>query len=251
MNCSTLRRNLLAADLPAQPSPPEEGHLAACPACSVWHSRLVRLERRLPALLVPACPVPPDLLAQILTPSIRFPGGVRPAGHPRNLQGGRQKLALAFSLAASLAIFAVGWWAWPRLEPHRPVAALADTYQKQRDAKIARASTPAERAGALADLADDWLAEARQKPHDSARLAVLAGHFEFLVREDLIKYVRQVSPGERRILALNLARRLGGVESEASRLAVEWQSRHANSVASLHRIAASAREADRRLRLFI
>jgi hypothetical protein len=251
MNCSTLRRNLLAADHPSEPSPPEKGHLAACPVCSKWHGRLVRLERHLPALLVPACPVPLDLLAQIRTPSIRFPGRVRPAGHPRNLQGGRQKLALAFSLAASLAIFAVGWWAWPRVQPDRPIAAVSDTYQKQRDAKIDRASTPAERAGALADLADDWLAEARQKPHDSARLAVLAGHFERLVREDLMHYVLQVSPGERRILAKDLARRLGGLESEASRLAVEWQSHHANSVASLHRIAASAREADRRLRLFI
>lgn len=250
MNCSTLRRNLLAADHPSQPAPPEEGHLATCPACSTWHGRLVRLELRLSALPVPACPVPMDLLAQIRTPSVRFPGGIRPAGHPRDLQGGRQKLALAFSLAASLAIFAVGWWAWPRLQPDRPIAAVADTYQKQRDAKIARASTPAERAGALADLADDWLAEARLMPHDPARLAVLAGHFDRLVHEDLMHYVRQVSPGERRTLATNLVRRLGGVESEASRLAVEWRYRHTNSVASLQRIAASAREADRRLRLF-
>ena len=251
MNCSTLRRNLLAAECPSQPSPSDEGHLAACPACSAWHGRLVRLERRLPAIPVPVCPVPQDLLSQLRSPSIRFPGAVRPFGHPRNPQGGRQKLALAFSLAASLSVFAVGWWAWPQLGADRPVAAVAESYQEKLDNKLANAFTPAARAGALADLAEDWLAEARQKPHDAARLAVLAGHFDRMVHGDLMNHVRQVSPGERHLLASKLALRLGGLESEASRLAVEWQYRHADSVVSLRRIAASAREADRRLRLLI
>ena len=251
MNCSTLRRNRLAADHPSTLPPLEARHLAECPVCSAWHGRLVRLEQRLPAVPVPACPVPPDLLAQIRTPSVRLAWASRPTGHRRNLQGGRQKLALAFSLAASLAIFAAGWWAWPHFPADRPVVAVADSYEKQRDIKIAGAPTPAARAGALADLADAWLAEASRKPDDPARLAVLAGHFERLVHEDLMHHVRQVSPGERRLLASGLLRRLGRVESEASRLAVEWQSRHAKSVASLHRIAASAREADRRLREFI
>ena len=248
MNCSTLRRNRLAADHPSTLPPLEARHLAECPACSSWHGRLVRLEQHLPSVPVPACPVPPDLLAQIRTPSLRLAGRVH---HPRNLQGGRQKLALAFSLAASLAIFAVGWWAWPQFPPARPVAAVADGYQKQLNAKIAGLTTPAARAGALADLADDWLAEARRKPDDSARLAVLAVYFERLVREDLMHHVHQVSPGERRLLAEGLIARLGHVESEASRLAVEWQGRHTNSVAALQRIAASARDAERRLRGFI
>jgi hypothetical protein len=248
MNCSTLRRNRLAADHPPTLPPEEATHLAGCPACSAWHGRLVRLERRLPSLPVPACPVPPDLLAQIRTSPLR---PARHHAHPRNVQGGRQKLALAFSLAASLAVFAVGWWAWPQFPPGRPVVAAADGYPKQRDARIAGAPTPSARAGALVDLADDWLAEARRKADDPAGLAVLAGHFERLVTEDLMEHVRQVSPGERRLLASRLADRLGKVESEASRLAVEWRSGHATSVASLRRIAASAREADRRLRVFI
>lgn len=244
MNCSTLRRNRLAADSPATLPPLEARHLVACPACSAWHGWLVRLEQRLPALPVPSCPVPADLIAQIHTSRPRL------VGHPRNLQGGRQKLALAFSLAASLAVFAVGWWAWSQFPPERPVA-VADSYQKQLHDRIVNAKTPAARAGALADLADEWLAEARQKPDDPARLAVLAGHFDRMVHEDLIRQVRQVAPGERGRLASDLARRLGQVESEASRLAVEWKGSHANSVASLQRIAASAGEAGRRLRRFV
>jgi hypothetical protein len=194
--------------------------------------------------------VPADLLAHIRTPALRLAGRHRPASRPRNLQGGRQKLALAFSLAASLAIFAVGWWAWPQLPPARPVV-LAEGYTRERDARIAKAATPAARAGALADLADEWFAEARQKPDDPARLAVLAGRFDRLVHEDLMRQVRLVAPGEQQRLAADLRRRLGHVESEAARLSVEWQSRHVKAVASLQRIAASAREADKRLRLFV
>jgi hypothetical protein len=251
MNCSTLRRNRLAADLPSTLPPAEARHLAACPACNAWHARLVRLEQRLPALPVPACPVPADLLAQIRTPALRLAGRHRPSSRPRNLQGGRQKLALAFSLAASLAIFAVGWWAWPQLPPDRPVVASNDAYQKKVYAQIVGVKSPAERAGRLADLADKWFAEARQKPDDPARLAVLAGDFDRLVHEDLILHVRQVAPGDQQRLAADLRRRLGHVESEAARLSVEWQSRHVKAVASLQRIAASAREADKRLRLFV
>ena len=250
MNCSTFRRNLLAIADPSTPATPEGSHLAACPGCSAWHRRLMRLEQHLPVLPVPACPVPSSLLAQIRSPGTRLASHPLPSAHPRNLQGGRQKLALAFSLAASLAIFAVGWWAWPHVQPDRPRPAVA-SYQSRLDSKLAGASKPSARAGALADLADDFLAEARQKPNDPARVAVLAGYFDRLVHEDLMLHLRQVSPGERPILASTLARRLGNVESEASRLASEWQSLHPKSVASLHRIAASAREADRRLRLFL
>ena len=247
MNCSTLRHNRLAADHPS-PLPLEASHLAECPACSAWHGRLVLLEQRLPSIPVPACPVPPDLLAQIRTPAVRLAGR---AHHPRNVQGGRQKLALAFSLAASLAVFAVGWWAWPHFPPARPVAVVADGYRKTVNDKIAGLTTPAARAGALAELADKWFAEASRKSDDPAGLAALAVDFERLVREDLMDHVGQVSPGERRDLASKLRLRLGHVESEASSLAVEWQSRNAKSVASLRRIAASAREADRRLQKFI
>ena len=249
MNCSTFRRSLLATDQPSAPAPSEGSHLVACPSCSAWHRRLVRLEARLATLPVPACPVPPSLLAQIRTPALRIAVGTRPSGHRRDLQGGRQKLALAFSLAASLAVFALGWWAWPHLETTRPVASAADTYEALKRQKLEHATTPVERSEALVGLADDFLAEARRKPNDPARLAILAGYFDRLVHEDLMPQLRQVSPGERRLLASSLSRRLVSVESEASRLAVDWQSRHSQSAVSLHRIAASAREADRRLRL--
>ena len=248
MNCSTFRRNLLATDYPSAPTPPEGSHFVACPACSAWHRRLVRLEQRLPNVPVPACPVPASLLAQIRTPALRLAGGTRLAGHRRNLQGGRQKLALAFSLAASLAVFALGWWAWPHLETTRPVASAADSLEVRIFSKIQHASTPVERAEALAGLAEEFLAEAIQKPNDPAMLAVLARDFERLVHEELMQHLRQVSPGERRNLALELSRRLGSIESKASRFAVVWQSRHSQSAAALLRIAASAREADRRLR---
>ena len=98
-------------------------------------------------------------------------------------------------------------------------------------------------------LADDFLAEASQKPNDHAGIDVLAKYFDRLVREDLRRYLDKVSPGERKILASTLAQRLGKVESEASRLAVAWQASHPKSADALQRIATSARAADRRLRL--
>ncbi len=249
MNCSTFRRNLLAADHPSAPAPSDGSHLVACPVCSAWHRRLVRLEQQLPTLPIPACPVPPSLLAQIHLPALRIAAGSRPSGHRRNLQGGRRKLALAFSLAASLAIFALGLWAWPHLQTTRPVASVPDSYETGVSQKIEHASTPTQRAEALVGLADDYLAEAGQKPNDHARIDVLAKRFDRLVHEDLMRHLREVSPGERKILASALARRLGKVESEASRLAIAWQSSHPKSADALRRIATSARAADNRLRL--
>jgi hypothetical protein len=248
MNCSTLRRNLLSRECPEALGTAEARHLADCPGCRVWHRRLVRLEQLLPLVAVPPCPVPSSLLELRPGSAGRVLVPAPPSGRSRKLEGSRQKLALAFSLAASLAVFTLGWWAWPALPPQaRPVA--ADPYVTQRDQRVTRLATPSLRAAALADLADDFLAEVRLKGNDPARVGVLAGHFDRLVREDLFVQVQLVAPADRRAVASSLSRRLGQVESEASRLAVEWEKRHTRCVASLRRIAASAREADRKLRL--
>jgi hypothetical protein len=249
MNCTTVRQHLLASERPDQPGPAVARHLGTCSACRGWQRRLVQLERDIPRLPVPASRPPAGLLEQVL----HGPGPSQLIEPPFRLRidpdatraGGRQKLALAFALAASLVVFALGWWAWPRHEQPRISPVVAD-YRHQRDTHLAKARTPAERVSGMADLADQFMEKARASRDRPGQLADLAVHFE-LLGQDLRETALQVPPTRRAAVLRPIAKRLGEIESTASRLAAAWDREHRDSARSLRRIAAAARKADRRL----
>src|SRR5262245_11527045 len=118
MNCDITRRRLLAAERPDAPDAAVRQHLAGCPSCRGLQRRVVEVEQSLPLLPVPPPSGPAATLQLVLRapfePSlpvpIQAPRPPSPWG-PRTV--GRQKVAVAFALAAALAVFAVGWWAWP------------------------------------------------------------------------------------------------------------------------------------------
>jgi hypothetical protein len=250
MSCAATRERLLGSEQPDRPAAEERRHLAGCPSCRAWHRRLVGLEQHIPLLPVPPSRPPAALFARILRPA----GAPLLTPHPALLssfrprrEGARQKLALALALAASLALFAVGWWAWPHHAAPAARPALA-RYAERRDRALATARTPQHRVERLTDLADELLAEVRTHPDRPDRAAELASHFRQLVGHDLPWHAGQLPPADRRAALLSVADRLGKIESEASRLAADWRGQHAAVGASLRQIADAAREADSGLR---
>ncbi len=245
MNCSQVRQHLLSSDRPDQPAAAVAAHLAGCPACRAYRHRLVRLEQDLPRLAVPPSRPPVQLLEQIL----RAPAGKQIVIPPASLHanpdatraGGRQKLALAFALAAALAVFAVGWWAWPRLDFPAQRPTRTDPYLAALDNKLKDARTPQERVVRLADLADDFMKEARDSRDDVRHLNELAGRFDRL-GGDLHRCALQVPRAERRKVLGEVSERLRTIDSEASRLEA-WAEREQrpHSAQVYRRIARSVR----------
>lgn len=258
-SCAAVRQYLLGSEHPDQPGPADARHLAGCPACQAWLRRLVRLERQLPQVRVPSCPPPSALLARILTePTGDTPPLVRPPlpqfDQRRVREGGRQKLALALALAATLTLFTLAWWA-ERPGPTRSHAARGTATVRPYDREIAGrlrpARTPAQRVEALAHWAEEILVGVRTRGHDAGQVAELAERFDRLVRGDLLHFAHEVPAAQREAVLSPVARRLREAESAASHLAAEWARRHPGSVEPVRRIAAAAHEADRRLRVLV
>lgn len=259
MTCAIVRQRLLASERPDRPAEEDSYHLAACPACHSWLQHLTRIERQLPQLKVPSSMPPQALFRRILTEPV---GGsapplvVRPAmpyrDQRRIREGGRQKLALASSLAATLALFTFAWWAWPP-PPSSPVVprAVARVYPKDLDKRLKPARTPAERIDVFAAWARDQLDKVRERGDDPEAIAQLAGEFDRIVLTDLMLEALKLSPGERDRVLTPVADLFARTESDASRLAASWTTRHTDSATHVRRIAVSAKEADTRLRRLV
>jgi hypothetical protein len=248
MTCTIIRHRLLASERPDQPCAESARHLANCPSCQAWLRRLVRLERQIPQLHVPTCPPPVALMDRILqsapVPLVRRPAP--PSSDTRRIrEGGRQKLALAFSLAATLALFTFAWWAWPPRPPTS--AAHTDPYVARVNERLQRAQTPRDRVVVLTDLAEEFVAEARKHVADPQRLARLAHDFDRLVQDDLLAHARTIPIAERAAILGPISDRLRQADSEASRLATAWEANHPRAADHARRIASSASDANRRL----
>jgi hypothetical protein len=253
MNCEQIQHCLLNCERPEQPPVEVRRHLARCADCRASQRRLVELEQRLPQL-----PVPPSAGREAFLARVRAGDLPAPAGSsvlslwlrrdkPRKERGLR-KLALAFSLAAALAVFALGWWAWPHNAggPASPMSPLA-TRQKERDRLLAQARSPRERVEKLAALADSLQKEARLlvRPADGEQLRVVARFYREVVRENLLDHARQLTADERPAVLKKVADGLIGVESQVLGLldGVPEDSR-----APLQDIALASRESHDQLR---
>jgi hypothetical protein len=134
----------------------------------------------------------------------------------------------------------------PRPAPPVRLSALAQL--KNQEPRLARTSTAREEAVVLTDLAEAALAEAAKRLDDPARVRALADRFDLIVNDALLPRAREVPADQREAVLSKLAERFSRTESDASRLAAPAAGRHASTVASLTRIAATARTADVRLR---
>jgi hypothetical protein len=259
MNCDLTRRRLLAAEHPARPSPDVKRHLAACPACRAWQQGLAALEAQVALLPVPHSDGKRRLLKEILAPAgagaaraLAPLGVVLPTPRTTPLkERGLQKLSLAVAVAAAVVLFAVGLALWPNGGlPELPPAPLSPVDQAltRRDALYAKAQNPRQlveaAAAFLATLhreADDLAAAAA----DADKLAVVAEAYGRVVRDDLKRFARDLSPGEKAEVLATVAEQLGREESHFRQLASKavWVSK-----GPLTQIADAAREGERDLR---
>jgi hypothetical protein len=253
MSCNIVRQRLLASERPDKPAAEEARHLANCAGCRSWLRRLAHLEQLLSLIPVPASSPPPALIEMLqaapLGPLVA-PTRLQPSAGPRR-EGGRQKLALSLSLAATLALFALGWWALPHTPVTPPAKEERSSLVKGKrfrdvlEKRLKEAQTPPDRVMVVADLAGVLLAEAQAHPRNAAGVARLARDFRELMDNDLKREADKVSFGDRAVFK-TVAGQLGKLGKEAAHLA--GTRRYAATASSLREMAAAASEAELRLR---
>ncbi len=226
MICRTIQQLLLSSDRPDQPADDLRAHLAGCAICRAAQRRLVEAEQRIPLLPVPPSSRRDQFLQQVrqgtllpqptVTPSELWLGSHRPPPKERGLQ----KLAVSLALAASLAVFALGWWAWPHRATDKPPADPIVVRKIHLRQRLDQVRTPREGVEVLTDLARDLHREARELAHRSSprELHVVARFYREVVREKLVEKAHLLPDAERPMLK-GVVEHLRHVESELGGLA--------------------------------
>jgi hypothetical protein len=257
VNCTVIQRRLLSAEQPEHPPGDIKSHLAQCPSCRAWQRRLVQMERQITQLPIPPSTAKEQFLQRIVGPrpadaqhpTIADPAMVwRSTLIPGPKERGLRKLSLAFALAASLLVFALAWWSWPRntVVPPDPVK-IEQAKLDQRLSSILSGETPKERVLLLTKLAEEVHGEARALVEQSERLEQRARFYSRVVGEHLFVQAQQLPPEERPAVLKEVAQRLTIMESEASRLAAQLK-QSPRSAAAFQQIALASQKGERNIR---
>jgi hypothetical protein len=253
MNCEKCQRRLLACERPEEPAGELLGHLASCSACRDYQQQILQLERALGGVRVPSSAAAKErTLKLILTePLVRHP--LLPDQHHGGQlkDRGLRKMAVAFALAASLLIFALGSWVLKNDQPAvvtGPKPSAADRLDPRLTAIMDKTSTPRQRVKALAELTETLQDEGQvlAEADDMPELKRLVRFHQDVVDHWLVKQARALSPDERQeVLEPIMSRLLRSVQALRE---------NANGLGSpeakqqLEIMADVTREGDRRLR---
>jgi cyclophilin family peptidyl-prolyl cis-trans isomerase len=230
MNCELAQRQLLASDSPGEPSAETRRHLAECPSCRIWQQQLAEMEQQLPLLLTPPSQRKDEVVRQFLdavepatTNGTMLPyAPILPFTTPPPRERGLRKASLAIAMAAGLALFALGWWAWqhPPEPPTKPDPLAA--YRAERDHLLGRAPTPQAKVEVLAKLADQHHQEALTlaQQDDAEKLSNTAQFYIELVRENLPDYAKDLPPAQRAEVLSAVAQQLQDTESSIQKVLV-------------------------------
>jgi hypothetical protein len=259
VNCTVIQRRLLAAEQPAQPPAEVKSHLAQCPSCRTWQRRLIHMERQLHELPVPPSTAKDELLERILgTPSgassrtkiADTPVLWRSSLAPGPKERGLRKVSVAFALAASLLVFALAWWSWPRDAVHivNRQHAADRARLEARLTHVLEGETPKERILLLANLAEEVHGEARHMTDNSERVQQWARFYARVVGEHLVDQARQLPEKDRPEILQDIAQRLVDTESTASRFAAQLKATSPSCAASFDEIALVSRKGEQDLR---
>jgi hypothetical protein len=261
VNCTVIQRRLLSLEQPEQPPAEIKSHLAQCPSCRTWQRRLVQMERQVPLL-----PIPPSTMKeQFVQRFLGTPSGEsarRTIADPTTLshynlapgpkERALRKVSLAFALAASLLVFALGWWSWPH-HPPSP-SGLAQHEQARLEERLTsslRGDTPEERVLRLAQLVEELHGEAPSLVDNSEKLELWSQFYVRIVGEHLIEQARQLPAEDRPAIVEKVAQSLSNTESTASRFAAKLKNATPRSAASFDRIALASRKGERDLRALL
>jgi hypothetical protein len=249
MNCTTVQQRLLACERLGDPPTELRDHLSACPDCRAWQRKALALEDGIHALSVRPSTGPAAFVRELLTDHAIGPDGLpwwvqphrRRVRRPRERL--RQRVALAFALAAGLAIFALGWSAWRHGAPRPgqgispdPAAVRLDLIHQKLDGT----RTPNERVQRLADFAEELHRQAKETSADPGRVAELAQFYTEVIQDHLLPNAAAVPAAERAAVLGTIAERLRRTESDASRLKVLLGPTDVASAAGFGQIAAAA-----------
>jgi hypothetical protein len=256
MNCTTVQQRLLACERVGDPPAELQDHISSCPECLAWQRKALRIEERVRGLPVPPSSGPAAFVEEFLADRAIGPDGlpwwVLPYRRHVRLarEGVRQRVALAFALAAGLAIFALGWWAWPHRGSREDQGTVVRDPRAERLAQIrqrlAGTRTAGERVQKLADFAEELHRQARGASGDAGRVAEAAVFYTEVIREHLLPGANAV-PVEERAGLLGIAERLLRTESEARRLQTDLQLIAGASAAGFRDIADAAHDGSLRL----
>ncbi|MHB1426419.1 MAG: hypothetical protein ACYC3I_24930 [Gemmataceae bacterium] len=254
MNCTVIQRRLLSAEQPERPPADVKSHLAQCPSCRLLQRRLIQMEQRIPQLpIFPSTTKEQFLERMTAEGETRLPETlVRPSAYgfqPLKKERGLRKLSVAFALAASLLVFALAWWSWPR-HPHA-VPNLTRNEQVKLEQRLnisLRVDTPKERVLRLTKLAEEIHGEARALVDNSDRLDQWTQFYSRIVGQHLIEEARQLPPEDRPVVLQEVAARLTTMESDASRYAAQLKRASPRSASAFNQIALTSRKGERDLR---
>jgi hypothetical protein len=268
MNCDLSQRRLLEAPSPDEPPPEVASHLADCPACRAWQRQLVRIERHVPLLPVPASKGKEPFL-QLL--QLEADPASIPIPAPPPVRRRRYARPLVFGLGGIAAAVALVFLAGPLLRVFQgqrgEVQAKADkTIPKPPDApgssttlvarlvevdmRLAQANTPRQCVLMLAQMADAVHDEAKTlgRAEASEALQAVIQMYSRVIQDGLVKRATALPPEERREVLNPIAARLADVEREVDEVA---RAAGPTTAERLRRVAMVARDGDAQLRALI
>jgi len=246
MKCRHVQKTLIATSGRRKLSPEVHAHIAECPRCRRWQTRLNELDYAVTILPVPnssqaKAAFQQKLLADPATPSRRW--------HERIPGKPWQKIAVA---AAASVVIVLLWSGVLKREhaPERIAAPQADPLLAsvlQRHSELATAQTSAQRIRTLTALSEDLDSETRSlaRVAGSEDLAALAGLYEDVVKKGIVVQSDEIPADDRPTLLIEIADRLFRTSQTAELMIQDVPPSAADP---LRQIARTARDANNLLR---
>jgi hypothetical protein len=201
-------------------------HLAQCAGCRAFQRRLVRMERLVGELPVPASTAKAECLEAVLHSDAFARQGT--AEIPwRQRERALRKVAVTFAMAAGLLFLALVYYAWQHQSDSNtpPVTTNGKEHRLEdivnyydRGALEAQPRQRMERLAAVAQKLHDKTKEHVQNG-DFNDVSKLAGQYETLVKEGILAHAAYLSEADRQEVLIFVAEQFSRAESEANNLA--------------------------------